>query len=722
MTTTQHADELLQGFLDEGVHALRDLPEQLAAFRQSPADPAPIHAVFRAIHSIKGNAGFFGLATVKKFAHALENTLDEIRNDRLTLSESLQRAIVEGIDLLDEMLHRIQEGQETTDLAEREQAILLAVEGASRIGADDCDHDELLKAGVRRLISEMSASTLAEAQEWASRLRALLPAEDPATAVAAATSGSGSITRLLQVRYALAGQDITASVQSLLMPFVQGEQGVFERATAQAFIANARALASQYEGASFAAALMSASEHMSTILASPLDLDNNLLGIVWDAIAPQLAQLQQEETTTAAEVASATATPPETKAIATPAAPGKGRYIRVKEEHLEEFVGDVSRLFITCERLKDLHIRMAGEKLLPSLVDELKQINAAFYTQTNALQGSVVALRNVPAQALFGKFPRMARSLAGNLGKQLEVVLYGEEVGIDKSLVEDLDAPLTHMIRNVCDHAIETPDERRDCGKPETGKLTLRCELSRTHVLITIEDDGRGIDPVRLRRKAVEKNLLTQAQADALSEQEAIDLIFHPGFSTAEQITEVSGRGVGMDVVRTTLREHDGDVTVSSVLGTGTIFRLNIPIRQAVLVVDGLLVRQGDSRFVVPLENIREIVELTASDLKTVHGENIALVRGNPLAALSLAEVLQLPHTESDNHLWHGIVLQTKEGTLCLLTERVLGQRKVVISGLRDILPGVENIAGVAQLGGGKLALVLSAPDVIRAASREHRA
>jgi two-component system chemotaxis sensor kinase CheA len=174
-----------------------------------------------------------------------------------------------------------------------------------------------------------------------------------------------------------------------------------------------------------------------------------------------------------------------------------------------------------------------------------------------------------------------------------------------------------------------------------------------------------------------------------------------------------------MDVVRTTLRDHDGDVTVASRVGLGTTFTLTIPIRQAVLVVDGLLVKDSEGRYVVPLEHIREIVELGTEDLKTVHGHRVALVRGEPLAALPLAELLQLPSVEQPGQLWHGIVLTTKEGSLCLLTERILGQRKVVISNLRDLLPGVEKIAGVAQLGGGKLALVLSAPDLVRASSRE---
>lgn len=715
MSTTEHSDELLHGFLDEGIHALHDLPEQLNAFRQNPGDAAPIHAVFRAVHSIKGNAGFFSLTSIKKFAHALENTLDEIRNERLALSDALHRALVDGIDLLDEMLQRAQQGQETDDLEPREQAILRAVEEASAGAGADFDCKDLRIAEIKRLIAEMAASTLDPAQSWASRLRSLLPRDEAVAEPTATPSQPRAASQLATGRFVLPSGEITTSVHRLLALFVQSEQGFQDRSAAQEWLSSAKALAAQHADAELGKALASAAEHMATILASPLDLDSNLLSIVWEAIAPALERIHQPGEAVAESKPAVAAAPSEkSEPAAAASAAGKGRYVRIKEEHLEAFVGDVSRLFITCERLKDLHSRMASEKLLPALVDELKQINAAFYTQTNALQGSVVALRNVPAQALLGKFPRMARSLAGNLGKQLDVALFGEEIGIDKSLVEDLDAPLTHMIRNVCDHAIETPDERLECGKPAAGKLTLRCELSRTHVVLTVADDGRGIDPVRLRKKAVDKGLITAAQAEALSDQEAIELIFHPGFSTAEQITEVSGRGVGMDVVRTTLRGHDGDVRVASEVGVGTTFTLTIPIRQAVLVVDGLLVKHEDSRFVVPLEFIREIVELRPGDLKTVHGEQVAVIRGEPLAARTLAAALQLPESDKSDDAWQGIVLKTKEGSLCLLTERVLGQRKVVINGLREILPGVDNVAGVAQLGGGKLALVISAQDIVK--------
>ncbi len=719
-------DELLLGFIDEAIHGLRSLPDQLREFRQSPQNVAPIHAVFRAVHSIKGNAGFFGLTAIKKFAHALENTLDEVRNGRLDLSEELQRALTDGFDQLDEMLHGVLDGQATEELGPRALEILQTVENAIANGDTTQSPEARWLDELTALADEIAAAKLPQSERWVKILRTLAPSEQ-ASEDAPLTSNKRLPQAWAIENFAWEGDNVTAQTRQLLLPFIAAGEGNFDRALCQMMIADAQTLANQLAqptAADIAGQLRCAAENMAAIVNCPLDLDATLLSIVWEALEPALTALHAPAFAIPSPTAEPVATPPaaESKEIAAPATTnnpsgGKNRLIRVKEEHLDEFVDDVSHLFITCERLKDLHARMSSEKQLASLVDELKQINAAFYTQTNNLQHSVVTLRNVPVQALFGKFPRMARSLAGNLGKQLDVRLIGEELGIDKSLVEDLDSPLTHMVRNVCDHAIETTEERQAVGKPIAGLLTLKCELTRSHVIITIEDDGRGIDPGRLRRKAREKKLLPPEQIDALTDAEAIDLIFHPGFSTAEQVTEVSGRGVGMDVVRTTLREHDGDVTVTSQLGVGTTFKLTIPIRQAVLVVDGLLLRDGNANYVVPLEQIREIVELRPSDLKTVQSAPIAVIRGEPLAAVSLAEMLNLPPMPLSGQTVYGIVLRSKEGMICMLTERVLGQRKVVINSIRELLPQVDKVAGVAQLGGGKLALVLSASDLIRQAA-----
>jgi chemotaxis protein histidine kinase CheA len=393
----------------------------------------------------------------------------------------------------------------------------------------------------------------------------------------------------------------------------------------------------------------------------------------------------------------------------------KARLVRVKEERLDEFLDHVSGLFITGEMLKDLHSRMRASRQITTLVEEMRQINRAFAAQTTKLQQRLVSLRRVSVAGLFSKFPRMARGLADQLGKKIDVHVSGEEVEIDKNLVEDLDSPLTHMIRNVVDHGIESPEDRAKRGVGEVGNLYLHAEQTRTHVRILIRDDGRGVDPARMRKKAVEKGMMSEAEARALSDQEAVELIFAAGFSTAEKLSDISGRGVGMDVVRTTIREHNGDVHVESKVNVGTTFTLTIPIRNGVLVVDGLLTETAGEKFVLPFEHLLEITFLKKSDLTDVQGQLATRIRGNTYGAVHLADVLELPKTPiGDDDVLSVVLVGCKFGKLCLIVDRVLGHRQVVVSNVQDVLPCSSRLGGVAQLGGGRLALLLSVPEIVR--------
>jgi two-component system chemotaxis sensor kinase CheA len=496
-------------------------------------------------------------------------------------------------------------------------------------------------------------------------------------------------------------------VQPVLEFFLLAEQGAHDRAAGERFIAGAQSFADwcEQQGQSApAATLRQAVREYQTLLNSPLDVDAGLLSIVWDTLEPALSALAAEPT-------------PAREAEANAGRGGesaKSRVLRVREDRLDEFLRHVSSLFITCELYKDLHQRMAVSDDRAGLLDEMRQINRDFSAQSADLQQHVLALTRVSAAGLFAKFPKVARGLAGQLGKQVEVIVEGEDTEFDKALIDDLDAALTHLVRNVMDHGLETPEQRQQAGKAAVGKLWLSAEQTRTHTLITIRDNGRGIDAGRVRRKAVEKGLLSQARVDALSDQEAVELVFHAGFSTAEQVSEVSGRGVGMDAVRATLAAHGGRVLVETLTGQGTTFRLEIPIRSAVLVVDGLMVEEHGVPFVLAFEHIREIIGILPQDLKSVRGECIAQVRGQPYHAARLGKLVGLPDSGEAPVAPTGIVVSCRAGAGCLLVERVRGHRQVVVSPLRQILPKARRVSGVARLGGGRLALVLDVEDLIR--------
>ncbi len=735
----QDSQELLADFVDEAIDSLRSLAEQLQAFQLDPSNSEPIHGVFRAVHSIKGCAGFLGLTAIKNFSHALENQLDEIRNGQVALSDGLRQRLVQSFDMLETFLHLAGEGEEVV-LDDDAQVLLDQIRdlaNGSRKSTSDNPWQRMAE-----LAKAWRTSSIAIEAECGRQLESLLaqtpaaaPTGKPAACQSAesASAASGSQPRhCVNGRFQCGSLDATGRVVSLAQSFIRWETQPCDQAEGDAFLkelASLVELAEQAGDPSIAAALGEAANDFRTVHASPLDFDATLLSLVWEQLSPALDRLRAAKAappSPATETATEVATTAPISAPGDPAASGKrpeandkksqpssSRQLRIREENLDEFLEHVSGLFITGELLKDLQRRLSQRHERDEMVDELRQLNTAFMRQSTSLQKSVIALRRIAASTLLAKFPRMARNLAGELGKQLDVQLSGEQLEIDKNLLEALDAPLTHMVRNVVDHAIEMPHDRERVGKAPAGKLWLKVEQHRSRVRIIIQDDGRGLDPAALKRKAVEKGLLTRIAADAMADDDARELIFAPGFSTAQQVSEISGRGVGMDVVRTTLDGLGGRISVHSQVGTGTSFIMDVPLRDAVLVVDGLLLQHGQQSFVVPFEHIREITAIRADEVRPVHGAGVIEIRGRIYDAVRLDQALQLPST-SDSLPSYGLVVGCREGQTCLLVDQVIGHRQAVINSLQGTQCAVESIAGVAQLGGGRLALVLSVPDVVK--------
>lgn len=732
-TATDTSPELIADFVDEALESLRPLPGMFEAFRNAPECFDPIHAVFRAVHSVKGCAGFLGLLAVKQLAHALENTLDEVRKGKLTLTEDLQRALVRGFDALDTLLQHAGDGNVETELSDEDAALLVEVEQASLAARGELEPEAQLLAQLKELADDIASAAHPESAAWCKRVQQIVSAvtgKEPEEDLEEAAP-QGPVRRtaksFLDATCQLGTADVSEAIKALVALFVRAEEGVYEEAKGQAFLEQAAEFAIKCEEAGqpeIAQTIRQSAADFKMLVDSPLDVDPLLVSIAWDRLEPALAQLLIDPPTVEKAASEKSPTEQNTARTADTGARAKSRVLRIREECVEEFLASVSGLFLTGELYKDVQSRMTNGGPMQSLVEELRQINNAFAAQSTALQRNVVALRQVAASGLLSKFPQMARSLADRLDKRIDVQLSGQETEIDKSLVEDLDAPMTHMIRNVVDHALETPEERLAAGKSETGTLLIKVEQTKSHVHVIIADDGRGINPAILRAKAIEKGILTPEQAKALSDQDAIELIFHAGFSTAKQVSDISGRGVGMDVVRTKIREHNGDIRVDSKVGQGTTFHLSIPLREAVVVIDGLLLKHAGGHFVLPFEHVLELAELGPSELKSVQGSHVATLRGQTYDAVSLGKLLDLPThavetTNGDKTV--AVLVGCKQGSFCLLVDSVLGHRKVVVNSIKEMLPKADRTAGVAQLGGGRLALVLSVQDIFDARLRAAR-
>lgn len=715
--------DAIADFVEEALESLRALPAHLDVYRSARAVAEPINAVFRAVHSIKGCAAFLGLDTIRDFSHRLESTLDVMRSESTPLSDSLERDILSAFDRLDALLQQVAVGNNPLELQPEDERILESVRASARGSCADALLEEDLHAALQRLAERMDAGGPVTGK-FSHELRRLL--QDHSHQPRSQSADTPLDAQRLPDDYrdshfTCSDTDVTVCVGELLQFFFDFADGRNSPQRERLLLESLQAFASwadSHAQSELAQALKDAAGEFRTIHESPLDLDDMLVSLIWDRLAPHLERLRTDKPHDRAANSARDGEVPTDRADTTaPTACGstaKSRFVRVRQEHLDEFLDQVSRMFITSERYRDVHGRMAKTHEIPELVDELRQINMDLKVQSTAIQHGVMALRRVAIAGLFSKFPRMARTLASQLGKQLQAHLSGEETEIDKQLSDDLDAALTHLVRNVVDHAIEAPEERIAGGKASVGNLYLEGQSTGNQIIILVRDDGRGIDPQRLRAKALEKGILTQAQTDSLSHKDTLQLIFEAGLSTAAQVSDVSGRGVGMDVVRSTVERHHGQIFVESAIGQGTTIRLEFPIRQATLVVDGLMVACGCEPFIIPFDHVKEIVRLDAARTRTVHGRNVVTLRDGTydmihLAALTGAACRNHSSAVSDM----AVVVKNQFGGVCIGVDDVVGHRQVVVTPLHDVLPHSTQLLGVAQLGSGRLAPVLNIPELV---------
>ncbi|AXQ28207.1 chemotaxis protein CheA [Solimonas sp. K1W22B-7] len=376
--------------------------------------------------------------------------------------------------------------------------------------------------------------------------------------------------------------------------------------------------------------------------------------------------------------------------------------VRVDTQKLDRMMNLVGELVLVRNRLKSLQQRSASDPVSRA-VAELDFI-------TRALQGAVMQIRMQPIKRVFSRFPKLARDVARGLGKQIEVELQGEDTDLDKNLVEALADPLVHMVRNSVDHGIELPETRLRAGKPAAGRLTLAAQQQGDHILITVRDDGAGIDPERLRQKALQKGLVDPAAAAQMTPEECLDLIFLPGFSTKEQISDLSGRGVGMDVVRSRIRELNGHVTIDSKVGQGTCFRIRVPLTLAIL--SALMIHAGGRRYALPLGPVRDVFVLDDSRVRKLDRWDVVMLRNEPLRLVYLDPWLQSAASDQPRHV---AVAHVDEERYGFVVSEVRGREEIVIKPLGASLRGLTGVAGATVMPDGQVALILDFGGLVQA-------
>ncbi len=379
--------------------------------------------------------------------------------------------------------------------------------------------------------------------------------------------------------------------------------------------------------------------------------------------------------------------------------------IRVEVKRLDHLMNLIGELVLGKNRLlkiyDDVEERYEGEKFL----EELNQVVSSISLVTTDLQIAVMKTRMLPIAKVFNKFPRMVRDLSRELGKQIELEISGEETELDKSIVEEIGDPLVHIIRNSCDHGIEDVESRRAKGKPDTGLIQLKAYNEGNNIVIEITDDGKGLDPDLLRSKAIEKGMITEREADGMSDKEAYALIFKPSLSTAKVVTNVSGRGVGMDVVKTNIEKLNGIIDVDSEVGHGTVIRLKIPLTLAI--IQALLVGAQEEYYAIPLASVLETVRIPLDEIYTIEGKNVLRLRDEVLSLVRLSDIFGVKQVYEGGEHTYVVVIGLAESKLGIVVDTLVGQEEIVIKSLGDYLQGIEGIAGATIRGDGRVTLIV---------------
>ncbi len=379
--------------------------------------------------------------------------------------------------------------------------------------------------------------------------------------------------------------------------------------------------------------------------------------------------------------------------------------IRVEVKRLDQLMNLSGELVLSKNRLlkiyDDVEERYDGEQFL----EELNQVTNQLSIITTDIQLAVMKTRMQPVSKVFSKFPRIVRDLSRELGKQIELEISGEETELDKSIIEEIGDPIMHMIRNSCDHGVEEPAERAAAGKPERGVVKLSAYNEGNHIIIEIADDGKGMDPIMLKEKCIEKNLITEKEADQMSDKEAFALIFKPGFSTAKKVTSVSGRGVGMDVVRNNIEKLNGIIEIDSEVGKGSVFKLKIPLTLAIM--QSLLVGAQEEYYAIPLASVIETVRVPIESIYTIEGKNVLRLRDEVISLVRLVDVFNVKQVFESDSQAYVVIVGVAESKLGVIIDTLVGQEEIVIKSMGDYLQNIPGIAGATIRGDGGVTLIV---------------
>ncbi len=715
MSSGSHDPEVLADFVAESTELLDQLEQDLIELELHPSDESLIQRVFRAMHTIKGSASFLAIPPVESMAHAAEDALNLVRNGAVALSPSLMDQVLKAADVLRRQIKAVAAGAvlhappqaliESLRSVACEQATPAA---SSAAGNAEPDPSLILNlpASKRDLLPFMVDDLQESLNHIAQAIDAVVQTTPPAdwaapeqTAELIRSVGFFAIEQLsaeVQLLHDAVDAMVSAPVEKRVA-LCQGATELIELLRERS--AAARQLRQLPAGERSTVTQLRALLGGSALEAGP---------VATPAPAPTAAPAPTPAPT--AEPGNQAPAPEATSASGearTPSGESADQTIRISVDRLDALLNLVGELVLYKNRMLALAKRVRSVDHGRALQDEIGQMASDLDRVSDEIHLGVMRTRMQPLSKLFNRYPRLIRDLVRTCGKQVELEVVGGDVEVDKSVLEAMGDPLVHMLRNSVDHGVETPERRTAQGKTPVGRISLRAHHEGDHVLIQIVDDGAGIDAARLAQHAINKGLITREEVDAMSVSQQLNLIFLPGFSTAEQVTNLSGRGVGMDVVRTNIARINGTIVVDSTPGLGTTISISIPL--TVAIVPAMMIAVGRSRYAVPLLKVEEIVRLADVQCTTVHGAGVIRVRDQVLATVDLEQRLG----ERETQPRFALVVRHEDRRVALLVDQPLGYQEVVIKPLGQSFAGCAAVNGATIREDGGVSLILDVATLV---------
>ncbi|WQW06055.1 chemotaxis histidine kinase/response regulator CheAY2 [Helicobacter pylori] len=642
--------EIMEDFLIEAFEMNEQLDQDLVELEHNPEDLDLLNRIFRVAHTIKGSSSFLNLNILTHLTHNMEDVLNRARKGEIKITPDIMDVVLRSIDLMKTLLVTIRDtGSDTNNGKENE--IEEAVKQLQAITSQNLEgaKERTKEAPKEEVKKEAKKENTEENQENKAKSPT---AKNPAS--------DNPLADEPDLDYAnMSAEEVEAEIERLLNKRQEADK---ER----------RAQKKQE--------------------AKPKQ-----------EVAPKI-ETPKTETPKAPKTETKAKAKADTEENKAPSI-GVEQTVRVDVRRLDHLMNLIGELVLGKNRLiriyGDVEERYDGEKFL----EELNQVVSSISAVTTDLQLAVMKTRMQPVGKVFNKFPRMVRDLSRELGKSIELIIEGEETELDKSIVEEIGDPLIHIIRNSCDHGIEPLEERRRLNKPETGKVQLSAYNEGNHIVIKISDDGKGLDPVMLKEKAVEKGVISEREAEGMSDREAFNLIFKPGFSTAKVVSNVSGRGVGMDVVKTNIEKLNGIIEIDSEVGVGTTQKLKIPLTLAI--IQALLVGVQEEYYAIPLSSVLETVRISQDEIYTVDGKSVLRLRDEVLSLVRLSDIFKVDTILESNSDVYVVIIGLADQKIGVIVDYLIGQEEVVIKSLGYYLKNTRGIAGATVRGDGKITLIV---------------